>query len=242
MTIIRRKRSLSRSKKSSRTSNGTASSGYFATSPDAIQKKLAELKGKSKGDGGFWTAKVGKNTLRVLPPWNKEGVFYHDSIIHFGIGPNKKSAVCISDSEKGCPVCNLVQKYSEDVDDQKKAKAKDMSARNRVLLNVIDRENEAQGIQIWATSEQNLGKLLTFFADPEWGDFTHPEEGFDVIIERTGTGKTDTRYDLRLTRKPSPIGMKGWQTKMNKLDEVFKRKKRSEIIDIIKGRTSEPGE
>jgi hypothetical protein len=213
----------------------TTSSGdtYYTPSPDSIQDKIKQLDEKSTSKGDFFTPKEGKNVFRVLPPYSAEGMFYHEVITHFGVGPNRRVLVCLADEEKGCPVCNLITKYSEGDSDKAKAKAKDMGARSRILMNVMDRNTGK--FAVWACSEQLFHRLLSFFADPEWGDFTHPEKGFDVILNRQGTGKMDTKYEVRLSRNTTPIGVPGWSKNISKLNEIYKKKSRAEVLAIIRG-------
>ena len=43
------------------------------TDIDKVKRKLDEL------GGSFFKAKEGKNIVRILPPWNDEGVFYYEA-------------------------------------------------------------------------------------------------------------------------------------------------------------------
>jgi hypothetical protein len=65
----------------------------------------------------------------------------------------------------------------------------------------VDTEQDGKMVQITGGL---YGQLIDFFLDPDLGDFTDPEEGYDIKIKRTGKGKTDTEYSVSAMR-PSKI-------------------------------------
>ena len=62
--------------------------------------------------------------------------------------------------------------------------------------------------------------LEKYLDEDEWGDMTDPEDGYDIKIKRTGSGKTDTEYTVtpcKNTRAP-----KGFRKSYNLDEEVRK--------------------
>ena len=60
----------------------------------------------------------------------------------------------------------------------------------------IDRENPEKGIQMFAFGAM-IKKRLIHFREKLDKDFTHPAEGFDLVIDRTGQG-LDTEHQTDL--------------------------------------------
>jgi len=61
--------------------------------------------------------------------------------------------------------------------------------------------------------------LIKLRKNPDWGgDFCHPVKGFDVVIERSGTTKNDTEYEVT-PKKTSPLGDETWLDGMHDLEK-----------------------
>jgi len=72
----------------------------------------------------------------------------------------------------------------------------------RFYMNVIDRNNADAGPQIFAAPKTVMDFLSVLITDPDYNDWEKDEfvfdtmNGRDVIIKRTGTGMTDTSYNV----------------------------------------------
>ena len=84
--------------------------------------------------------------------------------------------------------------------------AYDTSAKFRVYCNVINRKEPEKGPQILPIGKMIYEQLLTIRKDEDaGGNYSDPLNGFDIIIERKGTGKNDTEYAVHGSRKQSPL-------------------------------------
>ena len=87
------------------------------------------------------------------------------------------------------------------------------------------------GTQVFAFGKMIYEQLRSIRNDPDsGGDFTHPETGFDIIIERTGSGKFDTAYDVRAARHETKLENMNWLDCRNNL-ERFKAAAPNHVLD-----------
>jgi hypothetical protein len=193
---------------------------------DALRKKMEQVKENQNRGGGasFWSPKDGRNVIRILPA--KEGQeFYSEAKVRYNVGPNNKMVTVPLDSNKdNCPIHAFVDALykTKDADDEKLAKR--MKASNRYYFNVIDRSieegKEGYGeVLVFGCGTTIFTDILGIIVDPDYGDITDPEEGYDIIITKSGK-KLDTEYKTNARPKQTPIGIADWKEKLNDLQKV----------------------
>jgi hypothetical protein len=173
-----------------------------------------ELKQIEQGGGAeFMKLEVGKNVVRVLPP--RQGVKSPFRVVwtHYINPPGQSTPVSFAcarlEANKPCIVCQTADRLKATGNDADYQKADQMFARRRVYANVIDRKNEDAGPVILAFGKM-IHEDLVLIRKSEGayedmgGDFTNPGKGFDLVIERRGTGKNDTKYKV-MPRRQSPL-------------------------------------
>lgn len=203
---------------------------------EKVQSKLKDLERKGKR---FWTPEEGKNKIRILPSWKgADQEFYREVPTHYDVGPNHRTLMCPRAVEKKCPICDKADRLANSDSARKQARADDLWPSVRIMFNILDRKDPDGTPLVWSASTGTLEELLRFFADADYGDFTHPKEGFDVILVRKGKGQ-GTRYKVSLARTPSSIGCKGWKEKLHNLDKLFKPLGVAEIKAIMLGEESD---
>jgi len=204
---------------------------YYQADNEAIMKKLDEL-----GSGTFFKAKEGKNQVRILPPWSKKGVWFKEATLHYGVA-DKKAYPCLKMFGKECPICNKAEELQEGSDEDRKIAGR-LKPKTKYYVNIVDRKSGK--VKIWGFSAKILGTLLSYVGDPDYGDITDPEEGYDVVIDRTGSGMTDTKYEVRCRPKPSEIDSENWENEMHNLDtEVIDEVNESEIESVVEEKFGE---
>lgn len=201
---------------------------YYSADMEKIQKKLSEI-----GSGDYFKPKEGKNIIRILPPWSSEGVWYKEAVIHYGVKNEKgkeRGYACLKMFDKECPIC---EKHAELVKEGEESKELAYSILGRVkyYTNILDRKSGK--VMIWGFSSKTLGILLSYCQDPDYGDISDPENGYDVIIEREGTGRMDTRYQIRCRPKASAIDVEGWEDKLRNLDELNEEPDADKLEELI---------
>lgn len=160
----------------------------------------------------LWRPNDGDNTIRILPPtWDRPEHFGVDIYVHYGVGPDNEAYLCL-DKMKGepCPVCEERKKALDEGDDDYAAQLK---PNRRVLVYIIDRDHEKDGVQAWSmpwTIDRDICKLAV---DKKTGDvlpIDHPDHGYDVEFERKGKAERTEYIGVAIARRESPLGEDSW--------------------------------
>jgi len=165
------------------------------------------------GGENYFKPQSGKNTVRILPPWNDEGVFFYKATLHYNVREEGGPIPCRKMVGKECPICKALATVGKKLAD--KAKAKD-----RYYVNVIDRKAPDAGVKIWGMTPRNMKKIKSAMEDPDYGDLTDPEEGRDIIIEVDDSRGGAPQYEIRPRVKTSDVGVDDWEEGLHPLDEV----------------------
>jgi hypothetical protein len=183
-----------------------------------------------------WSPGDGPNTVRILPPtWDSPQHFGVDVQVHYGIGPDRQSYLCVNkmadqvvetadrlqrhspdlaaalrDSAGKCPICAERALALKDGDEEY---AKELDARRRVLVYVIDRDAEKEGVQVWAmpqSIDQDLAKVSVHKRTGAVLPIDHPDRGYDVEFDKEGKGKNTKYKGLAIARDESALGNDDW--------------------------------
>ena len=173
-------------------------------------KQAEKERTESASPSDFMKLVEWRNVVRILPPKAGENSPFKLVRQHFikqAGGSTPVVFVCPKQHGGGrCPACEQAAKFRATGVKVDRDKAWELSPKLRVFANVIDRKDEAAGPKLLGFGKTIFDELTALRQDEDaGGDYCHPTEGFDVIIERTGTGKNDTEYATRLARAASPI-------------------------------------
>lgn len=166
----------------------------------------------SKGSGAYIKLKVGKNVVRFLPPlsghkavtlvWEHQLNLPDGSFVNFACPRLMAKRMCI--------VCRKADALKTTGNPADFDRAKDLFARRRIYANVIDRADPEAGPKVFAFGKKIWEQIKGLRTDEDvGGDFTHPEEGFDIIVNRTGSTKNDTSYNV-IPGRTSELGNLEW--------------------------------
>lgn len=154
------------------------------------------------GGADFWSPPEGESRIRVMPPWDADAeAFWFATGTHFNVGPDERAVACpdMSGVSDSCYICRLVKRLSRG-DEDERAESDAMNARPRYLLSIVDLGSPQNGVQVWPAPKTIFRQLKKFWLNEEdYGDFTSFKDGFDILVEKTGTG-LNTRYDCTPTR------------------------------------------
>ncbi|MNW28087.1 hypothetical protein D3C74_48990 [compost metagenome] len=214
---------------------------------EALKKKLVETQEKMKGSGGsggdfsFWSPKDGRNVIRILPA--KPGTaddFYAEARVHYNVGPNKKMVTCGKVARSSCAVCDFVDALFKSGDKEDEKLAKRMKATSRYYFNVIDRSVEEDSedygkVLVFGSGATIFTDILGIICDPDYGDITDADEGYDIIINKSGKG-LDTEYKTNARPKQTPIGVEDWAEKLVDLSFFSKPKSDEDLEAILEGK------
>lgn len=198
---------------------GSSGSGF------SYRRRTAEEMNKRSSMGGkdfdsylrddikIWKPNDGANTIRILPPtWPDPTHYGYDIWVHYGVGPDNQAYLCLHKMKgEHCPICaerDRARKAGED-----EQYVKDLEPTRRVLIYLIDREHEGEGVQAWAapwTIDRDITKVSVDRKTNEVLPVDDPEEGFDVEFDRTGKGVGTKYVGVAVARRESSLGSKKW--------------------------------
>lgn len=207
---------------------------------EALKQKLKKMNDKGKGGqkkfkSDLWTPEIGSHFCRPIP-WPAgmdigENAPFVERWFYYGLGKR----VVAPGLNQPDPVRELRAELFSDRTDENLAVAKKLKPKMRCFLPVIviaTEDDPDEGVKkgqkivkLWGLSEMIYKELLAYICDPDYGDFTDTESGFDITLEISDSGKKfddgTPIKDVKPRLKPRP----------RKLDED-ERKLLSKVPDI----------
>lgn len=162
--------------------------------------------------GPIMSLEVGENVLRFLPPLIGWPSPFRVTAMHYidAVPPLEKTIVFACprvELKQPCPACARAEVMTRSGMPNDREKAYRLQPSMRIFANVLDRKHPDLGPRVLAfgkTVQQQLNEIRK--SPRRGGDFTDPTaSGFDTIISREGSGKTDTRYTVAADRNSSPL-------------------------------------
>lgn len=208
----------------------------------ALREKLAKTDLKS-GGGGFFSPPDGRSVIRILPEVGSMGFFYQQVGTHMLPGmDNKKQFYCpnyTSEGELPCPICDYVEELKRAGDKASLSLAASLRVKRKFWMNVIDRERESVGPQIFTPGVMVFSQISSLVSDPDYGDIYDINKGIDLIIERKGKN-LDTEYQVKPRRDSTPLHkdedvVNEWLEKARDLTPVEVSDDPSEDKELSKG-------
>ncbi len=149
----------------------------------------------------------GDNCVRILPPTWKEANHYGlDIYLHYEVGPDKQTYLCLHKMKgEDCPICEERDKATKEGDSEY---ADSLKPNKRVLVYMLDRNDEKEGLQVWSmpwTVDRDLCKLMVDKKTGELLPIDHPEEGYDVEFERKGKAQRTQYIGIAIARRESSL-------------------------------------
>lgn len=176
-----------------------------------------------------WSVNDGANRIRILPAtWKQRDAddvhFGIDVHVHYGIGPDRQSYLCPAKmKDERCPICEERALALKSGDQEY---AKELEARRRVLVYMVDRDDEKTGLQVWAmpqSVDQDLAKLGRDRRTGAVLPIDHPEHGYDIEFDKEGAKKNTKYKGLMIDREASPLGNDRWleEAERNPLPDIL---------------------
>jgi hypothetical protein len=191
------------------------------------ERKPETIINRSQGGGDFDTylkrgvqtfkPKAGKHKIRILPPtWDNADHHGLDIWVNYSVGPDRGSYLSLNKMKKAKDP--IFEEYAKAKADGRDDDAKNLAAKKRILVYVIDRKQEDAGPLLWAMPASFDKDLCLLCRDPDTNEtlkIDHPDEGFDVTFTRDGDGQFTKYTGIQIARNPSPISedeeqMGGW--------------------------------
>jgi hypothetical protein len=215
---------------------GTNLVKYGSYSPEAAERESKQL-----GSTDFLKVEVGKNKLRILPPAVGEDSPFRVVPQHAVEVPGKQWPMRFQCPGKGCPACAESQRLSRTGNPKDRESAYQIGIKQRVFATVINRKEPERGPLVWEFGKKVHDQLKKLRLNEDaGGDFCDPYNGFDVIIERTGTKKEDTVYTVFPARNSTKLAedeeqMAEWLDNRPDLDKFAKIMTVDDVRRLLRG-------
>lgn len=197
---------------------------------ERMMQRKKEFADKGKSTGMIFP-KEGTMRVRLVSqgPDKELGM----EVIQFYLGTKIGGVISPATFDEPCPFMEKYQelKNSDDPDDQELASK--LVPRRRYIIGgtvykdekgkEIDTDKICKPIQIPRSVYQDIIDL--YLDEDDWGDMTDAEDGYDIKITRTGSGKNDTTYSVTACPKRGTINPK--YIKEINLEEVVKSQMKS---------------
>jgi len=177
----------------------------MAINLDAIRNRLSGLKNSSNRTSNIWKPEPGEHQIRIVPyVHNRENPFIE---LHFHYNLGKKSMLSPSSFGRPDPVLEFAKKLQQAGDKENWVAGKKLEPKMRTYVPVIIRGQESEGVKFWGFGKQIYQELLSFIADPDYGDITDLQEGRDVVVtvkSAEEAGKSYAETTIRIKPKQTP--------------------------------------
>jgi hypothetical protein len=184
---------------------------YKKRDAGAWEKRASQQGGDYQGfivdEAKVYTPKKGDNFVRILPPtFENAGHYGIDVWVHYGIGPDRASAICLQKMKNmPCPLCEARARAERGGDEDL---AGELKPSRRVMVYMLDRKDEAAGPQVWSmpwTLDREVCKISRDKRTGQVYAIDDPNEGYDLSFEREGEGMMVKYAGIQLSRRPSSV-------------------------------------
>lgn len=204
--------------------------------PEAADEEQKQVGGPST----FVKLEQGKNRLRVLPPVPGQSSPFKIVKQHSVEIPTEQYPIRFECLGVGCPACLEEQRLSRTGNPRDRKRSDSLRPKPRVFAHAIQRGREEEGVLVWEFGKSIHQQLTKILKDQDaGGNFTHPYDGFDVIVDREGTGM-DTEYTVLPARQATPLHedeelAAEWCETRPDLDKFARLMSIDEVRDLLEG-------
>ena len=196
---------------------------YGHTDPAEAQKYQDRL---MKGD--WWKPRDGRNHLRIMPPWAADvKKFWYEWFLHWQVGARNAVTPCLL--KHGGDRCAVCEENARAPDSEL---AKTMKRENRAWINIVDLENTHNGVQYCGVGVTFMRGILSWENNPDYGDITHPEQGFDLWVEKFTSSPW---YTVQAAREPTPLADMTWLEELKDLSQIFSLYTYDQQLALLRG-------
>ena len=172
---------------------------------NAIKKRLTQLTSQTNKTSNLWKPQPGKNQIRIVPyAHNKDNPFI-ELYFHYEIG--QRSYLSPMSFGRPDPIEEFANKLKAGGNKDDWKLGKKLEAKMRTFVPVIVRGQEKEGVKFWGFGKTVYQELLTFIADPDYGDIADPMNGRDIVVtfktaEETGKAFPSTSIMVKPNQTP----------------------------------------
>jgi len=195
---------------------------------DSIKKRLNSFKNNSQKQDLLWKPQAGKQVVRIVPyKFNQDNPFIE---LKFHYNLNGKTYLSPDSFNRPDPIVEFANRLKKSGDKEEWKLSRKFEPKMRTFVPVIVRGEESEGVKFWGFGKQVYEQILSYIADPDYGDVTDLTNGRDIVVEfKTAeeTGKQFPETSIRPKPNVSPA------VDPNSKDMVEKLKNQTDILDLF---------
>lgn len=225
-----------------------------------LKKRMDRLDKETGGSKVTWfTPKVGRNVIRVLPAKDGGNDFYQEVLRHSNldqIGMEKSFMNCrhTDPDVDSCPLCELSDQMNDSDDKKDSDIGYSIKAKTRFFMNVCLNSNDEEGnenydtVMVYDCPPTVFREIINAITDEDYLDqdgeslILDPDEGYDFVIKRAGKGRRNTKYTVTVRPKTSEVHIADWEEKLNDLKQFTEISSEKEMVNLINGEDEEDDE
>ena len=206
---------------------------------NAIKARLSQLKDTNTRTSNLWKPEPGTQQVRIVPyKFNKDNPFI-ELYFHYDLGgKNYLSPISFGRPD---PIEEFAQKLKGTGSKDDYRLGKKVEAKMRTYAPVVVRGEEAQGVRFWGFGKTVYQELLSFIADPDYGDITDPTNGRDIAVEFKTAEETGANFpstSIRVKPNQTPITddaeqLKGMIENQQKITEIYTEQSYDELKEVL---------
>ena len=205
---------------------------------NAIKKRLTQLTSQTNKTSNLWKPQPGKNQIRIVPYAHcKENPFI-ELFFHYEIG--QRSYLSPMSFGRPDPIEEFADKLKAGGNKDDWKLGKKLEAKMRTFVPVIVRGQEKEGVKFWGFGKTVYQELLTFIADPDYGDIADPASGRDIVVtfktaEETGKQFPTTSIMVKPNQTPCTEDKDVIESVKNqvKITELYKELSYEDLTGIL---------
>ena len=206
---------------------------------NAIKKRLSQLKDTNTRTSNLWKPEPGTQQVRIVPyKFNKDNPFI-ELYFHYDIA--KRSYLSPISFGRPDPIEEFATKLKQTGNKDDWRLGRKLDAKMRTFLPVIVRGKEGEGVKFWGFGKTVYQELLSFIADPDYGDITDPMSGRDIAVEFKTAEETGANFpstSIRVKPNQTPITddaeqLKGMIENQQKITEIYTEQSYDELKEVL---------
>jgi len=206
---------------------------------NALKKRLGQLQITNNRTSNLWKPQPGKTQIRIVPyKFNKDNPFI-ELYFHYDIA--KRSYLSPISFGRPDPIEEFATKLKQTGNKDDWRLGRKLDAKMRTFLPVIVRGKESEGVKFWGFGKTVYQELLSFIADPDYGDITDPTNGRDISVEFKTAEETGANFpstSIRVKPNQTPITEDAEQLKsmienQTNITEIYTEQSYDELKEVL---------
>lgn len=204
---------------------------------DLIKQRLDKMNKNANQSNLLWKPTLEAQVIRIVPyKFNPDNPFI-ELFFHYGI--QSRGFLSPQSFGRPDPFVEFAEKLKMTGEKDDWLLSRKIEPKLRTFAPIVVRGKESEGVKFWGFGKTVYTELLTYFANPEYGDLSDPLVGTDITVHQTKDAGMDfPTTHLILKRKVSPLTedmdlAKRLADSQKDITEIYEEKTYEEILEIL---------